>query len=720
MRFLKNKSVLIHYLVSYILIVFLASFFLGILIFIFSINRILEANVHVAQTKLDFISSDLETQFDIMQDIVYDIRIGLYYKPAYFLRNKYYETELLENFSKYGAYSPLIDEYFLYYRESSLLYRGSGSTIDPRVFIENIIGGRDPDIWPRVESITGNEVLVVSHGDKNLFFFLFPVSVISSYQDVYSNEALVGFVFEEGTLKRRISALAGMTKPLFLYYRDMPLIRLFGESEGMDFSLSFKDQLAAKNIKKLVFSRSPEGSFQIIMSRENIEGNILVQNYRNTLVLAIGIIVVVLCFAGIYMAYMNYRPIKNLETSIGDTALPKKAGYEFETITEVFKKLKEEESRNHRIIQGQLNGLRRQMADIILGGGYNSGVQSKSWEMGIVLEGPWFGIAALRVDRNSSPIDETGLWEILENITISGAAIYCGNLSADSSFSILLDYFNEPSARDSAARSLYGKCADRGLRVSIGVGPVIKNLSRISDALLEAHKALQESMVSGEGIVFCEEIPGYPGGPRNSESWTEDFARALKRRELSGVAAALDGLAPALAARNRSVIYHRSVYYHLLSVMVNIAREIKFSIQQEWISNILKSTSPEDFRKNMLVIAEQLCASEPANTNGTIVRPIMDYIRAHSCDYSMSLEMLREQFGYSITQLSHMIKDFSGESFRTYVTALRMEKARELLKTDMTVAEISGMVGYGSVSHFIKTFRSHFGNKPSSFRNQPD
>jgi AraC-like DNA-binding protein len=38
----------------------------------------------------------------------------------------------------------------------------------------------------------------------------------------------------------------------------------------------------------------------------------------------------------------------------------------------------------------------------------------------------------------------------------------------------------------------------------------------------------------------------------------------------------------------------------------------------------------------------------------------------------------------------------------------------------MTIAEISETVGYGSVSHFIKTFRSYFGNKPSFFRDKLD
>ncbi|MDR1059410.1 MAG: helix-turn-helix transcriptional regulator [Treponema sp.] len=152
--------------------------------------------------------------------------------------------------------------------------------------------------------------------------------------------------------------------------------------------------------------------------------------------------------------------------------------------------------------------------------------------------------------------------------------------------------------------------------------------------------------------------------------------------------------------------------------MVNIARELRLEIRQKWFSDVLKADSPEEFRKNVLEISERICASKLAQSKDTSMAPIMEFIRLHSCDYEMSLEMLREQFGYSITQLSHMIKDYAGESFRNYVTTLRMEKAREFLKTDASIAEISSLIGYGSVSHFIKTFRSFYGKNPSSFRDR--
>jgi YesN/AraC family two-component response regulator len=225
-------------------------------------------------------------------------------------------------------------------------------------------------------------------------------------------------------------------------------------------------------------------------------------------------------------------------------------------------------------------------------------------------------------------------------------------------------------------------------------------------------------MDSGEGIVFSETIGEEPQGLINGEEWTGKIGRALRKRDKKETAAVLEEIVFSLISRKQSVIYQRYVYYNILSAMINIAREIKVTIHQEEISNVLKTVSPEDFKRYALIIAEQLCASESGSISDANMQPVMEYIRIHCCDYEMSLEMLREQFGFSITQLSHLIKEYAGESFRIYVTNLRMEKAMELLKTGMSVAEISSRVGYSSVSHFIKTFRSFYGNKPSFYREQ--
>ena len=59
----------------------------------------------------------------------------------------------------------------------------------------------------------------------------------------------------------------------------------------------------------------------------------------------------------------------------------------------------------------------------------------------------------------------------------------------------------------------------------------------------------------------------------------------------------------------------------------------------------------------------------------------------------------------------------TGETFSSYVTALRIQKAKELLKTtSFKVYEISEMVGYRNVEHFNRVFKKLNGVTPAGYR----
>ena len=55
-----------------------------------------------------------------------------------------------------------------------------------------------------------------------------------------------------------------------------------------------------------------------------------------------------------------------------------------------------------------------------------------------------------------------------------------------------------------------------------------------------------------------------------------------------------------------------------------------------------------------------------------------------------------------------------------YLTALRIEKAKELLKaTDKSVAEVARLVGFNDYNYFIRVFKKTVGTTPLSYK-KPD
>lgn len=73
--------------------------------------------------------------------------------------------------------------------------------------------------------------------------------------------------------------------------------------------------------------------------------------------------------------------------------------------------------------------------------------------------------------------------------------------------------------------------------------------------------------------------------------------------------------------------------------------------------------------------------------------------------------------GLSERQASRLFRDEFGRSFREYLAALKIGRARRLLReSDQSVIEISAEAGFSSLSHFNSVFRRRVGATPSAFR----
>lgn len=73
--------------------------------------------------------------------------------------------------------------------------------------------------------------------------------------------------------------------------------------------------------------------------------------------------------------------------------------------------------------------------------------------------------------------------------------------------------------------------------------------------------------------------------------------------------------------------------------------------------------------------------------------------------------------GYSESHLSHLFTNTVHTSLMDYITALRMDDARDLLRsTDLPVGQLALSLGFSSVRSFNRFFRQETGMTPSQFR----
>ncbi|MDD9266137.1 response regulator [Paenibacillus sp. GCM10023248] len=89
------------------------------------------------------------------------------------------------------------------------------------------------------------------------------------------------------------------------------------------------------------------------------------------------------------------------------------------------------------------------------------------------------------------------------------------------------------------------------------------------------------------------------------------------------------------------------------------------------------------------------------------------YIHEHYAE-DMTLADLADKVYISRNHLSIIFKNMTGETFNTYLTRVRIEKARELLlERNMLVYEVAEQVGYKNVPYFSTLFKKFTGMNPT-------
>jgi len=83
----------------------------------------------------------------------------------------------------------------------------------------------------------------------------------------------------------------------------------------------------------------------------------------------------------------------------------------------------------------------------------------------------------------------------------------------------------------------------------------------------------------------------------------------------------------------------------------------------------------------------------------------------------ISLPAFARGAGLSERHASRLFQLELGKTFREHLVELRLERAKALLRdTEMTVIEVAGETGWGSLAHFNAVFRRRVGSTPSQFR----
>lgn len=173
-----------------------------------------------------------------------------------------------------------------------------------------------------------------------------------------------------------------------------------------------------------------------------------------------------------------------------------------------------------------------------------------------------------------------------------------------------------------------------------------------------------------------------------------------------------------LVFRNYVVL---NVRFSVLSFLKKIGYD-DVELSREETDDIVEKTSQSTeasiaYAEDLLKKAISIRDENAGNQNRSVLKQAVDFINEHYMDEEISLNKVAHVANVSANHFSALFSQNMGQTFIEYLTALRMSRAKELLRcTSKRSSEIAGEVGYKDAHYFSYLFKKTQGMTPSEYR----
>lgn len=338
---------------------------------------------------------------------------------------------------------------------------------------------------------------------------------------------------------------------------------------------------------------------------------------------------------------------------------------------------------------------------------------------------------------------ETESLELLENLFAghSSAMLFRSNIF---SYGVLLKGQRETIEENTRA------CVDEIRKILsrqdgrrewfLAVGQSVERLSQIQKSYHTASRAFSQRYLYDENILYYDEMETmeHPGG----QAETEDNAY-LQKVDVNALNPAIlqkflsNGLQEetenfvkdyfyaigqepmeSLVFRNYVILNVRFSVISFIKGLGCDTNEMESADTEEVLAESGKNMeSAIAYAKKMISQAIEIRDQNSGNKNRSILKTAVDFIDSHYMDEEISLNTVANVANVSSNHFSALFSQNMGQTFIEYLTTLRMNKAKELLRcTGMRSSEIAGEIGYKDAHYFSYLFKKTQGMTPSDYR----
>jgi len=267
------------------------------------------------------------------------------------------------------------------------------------------------------------------------------------------------------------------------------------------------------------------------------------------------------------------------------------------------------------------------------------------------------------------------------------------------------------------------------VQLTTSLGQAIDAIGRIAESRRDAEIAIGQRLFSQTGQLY-EELPPFSSGSCNDALavWNRDMEHACDLLDTEAAMGAVDRLMRSVLSQKACtgvllLDALKDAGHRLFVLLRNRGEEFLedlSALERRFESELDLLPSVKALHDRLRTLTKTLLESMAESRRQAESRPIREarrYIGDHYRESGISLEQVADIVGLSPSYFSLIFKRETGSGFLEYLTGIRIDYAKELLRSSkQTVAQISSAIGYSDTKYFTRLFKRMVGIKPSEFR----
>ena len=265
--------------------------------------------------------------------------------------------------------------------------------------------------------------------------------------------------------------------------------------------------------------------------------------------------------------------------------------------------------------------------------------------------------------------------------------------------------------------------------ITIGLGTIVNDVSYIFDSYQSAISALDYRLIMGNNrIIWIEDIE-----PSSTEKIIFDEIMEHDLRSSIKVGTEIEIIETIDRLFNKFVdvkVPFKNFQIYLLEMLTTIIKtaeslnvDLTYIFGENYnlfveLHEFNDLNQVKDWFRYISIKIMNYIIKDRQDSCNILVEKTKAYISKYYSDSSITINSLCNYLYISPTYFSFLFKRETKMTFINYLTQVRMDVSKELIKTTkMKSFEIAYKVGYSEPNYFSYCFKKHFGISPSEYRN---